>query len=61
MWYIKDRIKRLWIKGQCRVLGHIPTYIEVSKMEATCGRCHAKLKVSYDMSNGETIVLEEIK
>lgn len=58
---MRDAIKRIWIKGQCLFFGHIPTYLDVTKMEATCGRCHAKLKVSYDMSNGETIVLEEIK
>jgi hypothetical protein len=61
MWKIRDAIKRLWVKGQCRVFGHIPTHLKTDKMQAICGRCGAKLNVSYDMSNGETIVLKEIK
>ena len=58
---IKNGMKRLYILALCRVFGHVPTYIEPSKMEATCGRCGSKLNVSYDMSNGETIVLKAIK
>jgi len=61
MWKIRDGMKRLYILWLCRVFGHIPTYIKVSKMEATCGRCGAKLNVSYDMAHGGTIVLKETK
>ena len=39
----------------CKLFGHVITDIDTNSFSATCGRCGAKLKVSYDMSNGQTI------
>ena len=41
----------------CKLFGHRPTGINVKRLFATCNRCHLNLKVSYDMTYGETVVV----
>lgn len=51
-----------WFKKLlCSAFGHWVINIDTENFTAECGRCRKKLKVSYDMKNGETIVEGEIK
>lgn len=40
----------------CKIFGHKIIGLNVKRRFAKCGRCYKGLKVSYDMSYGETIV-----
>ncbi len=40
----------------CTIFGHRPAGVNVKRMFAHCSRCDRGLKVSYDMSYGDTIV-----
>lgn len=44
------------MKLLCRIFGHKPEGLNVKRLYARCSRCWKGLKVSYDMSYGETIV-----
>lgn len=41
---------------RCKIFGHLPVNVDTQKFEADCHRCGVRLKVSYDMSYGGTIV-----
>ena len=47
-------------KITCKLFGHIPYKVIHKKFEATCYRCGTRLRVTYDMCYGETVVIEEI-
>ena len=44
----------------CKLFGHVPTRVNVRRRVAICDRCGVGLRVTYDMSYGETIVESEI-
>lgn len=41
----------------CKLFGHTITGINVKRRFARCNRCYKGLKVSYDMSYGDTVVV----
>ncbi len=43
-------------KFLCKIFGHVPIDLDIKIATATCRRCGKKLKVSYDMCYGDTIV-----
>ena len=47
------------MKILCKIFGHKIDYktIETKRFTARCSRCDLKLKVSYDMSYGDTIIV----
>lgn len=46
----------------CKIFGHIPTDdLNVRERTARCRRCKKKLRVSYDMAYGNTVVEGEIE
>jgi len=46
------------VKIICKILGHMPIKIDKKSFTAICSRCGKHLKVSYDMSYGETVVTD---
>ena len=56
-WRVEKMISKQTVKELvCRTFGHIPTNVVVRDRVANCTRCGAKLRVSYDMSYGNTTV-----
>lgn len=41
----------------CKIFGHKIVGLNTKRFFANCGRCFKGLKVSYDMSYGETVVV----
>lgn len=44
----------------CKLFGHRPYKVNYKKQIAKCKRCSVGIKVSYDMTYGDTIVVEEL-
>jgi len=44
----------------CRLLGHSPTLVNTETSTAICVRCEKWLRVSYDMTYGQTVVVGEL-
>ena len=45
----------------CCLIGHIPSKVNTEEQTATCQRCLTKLRVSYDMGYGETVVVGTVE
>ena len=57
LWLYGYMVNLLLVKFICWLIGHRLVNIDIATHIAECVRCERKMRVSYDMSNGETYVV----